>query len=315
MVLAVSYNQPKFCPSTTWNPNAITFASENTVGTLLPSIFVNSNDTVYVANQEKGEIVIWLNGSMNPTRIISGNWLNPLSIFVTTNGDIYVDNGDPNRRVDKWISNTNTSISVMFFSESCYGLFVDINDTLYCSLYYGHQVVKKRVDDNESGVTVAAGTGIYGSAANMLKNPVGIYVDIKFDLYVADCGNGRIQLFRSGQLNGTTIAGGDGSSTTTIPLNCPTGIVLDADGYLFIVDQNNHRIVGSRSNDFRCLVGCSGSLGSESNQLNYPRTLSFDSLGNIYVTDRDNNRIQKFLLATNSCSAYDYTLLSSTKRS
>jgi hypothetical protein len=61
------------------------------------------------------------------------------------------------------------------------------------------------------------------------------------------------------------------------------------------------RIVGSGPNGFHCLVGCSISPGSASNQLNNPWSLSFDSYGNMFITDGGNNRIQKFVLSTNSC--------------
>jgi sugar lactone lactonase YvrE len=137
----------------------------------------------------------------------------------------------------------------------------------------------------------------------MLYNPQGIYVDINFNLYVADSRNNRIQLFQSGQLNATTIAGN--GAPETIMLNNPTDVVLDADGYIFIVDSKNYRIVGSGPNGFRCIVGCSGASGSLSNQLNSPQAMAFDSYGNIFVTDYNNNRIQKFLLATNSCGTYN----------
>ncbi len=267
-------------------------------------IFVNTNNTVYVADRQNSRIQIWANDSVNSTNTISGNLSDPYSIFVTITGDIYVDNGRRNGRVDKWISNTNTSIPVMYVNSACDGLFVDINDTLYCSMYKFDQVVKKWLNDNTTTVTLAAGTGVSGSDSNMLKGPVGIFVDTNFDLYVADQFNDRIQLFRSGQLNGITIAGG-GLSSTTITLTLPTGIVLDADKYLFIVDLANARIVGSGPNGFRCLVGCFGQ-GSASNQLFNPHTLSFDIYGNMFVTDQLNDRIQKFLLSTNSCGKYEH---------
>ena len=62
---------------------------------------------------------------------------------------------------------------------------------------------------------------------------------------------------------------------------------------------SNNRIVGSGPNGFRCLVGCSG-YGSASNQLYNPITLSFDSYGNMFVTDCWNSRIEKFILTNNS---------------
>jgi sugar lactone lactonase YvrE len=122
---------------------------------------------------------------------------------------------------------------------------------------------------------------------------------------VADSKNNRIQLFQLGQLNGITVAGNE-SSTTTITLNQPTEIVLDADKYLFIVDSGNHRVVGSGPTGFRCLVGCSDDpKGSASNQLNGPTSLSFDSYGNMFVTDSENDRIQKFILSTKLCSKFN----------
>ncbi|CAF4380599.1 unnamed protein product, partial [Adineta steineri] len=73
-------------------------------------------------------------------------------------------------------------------------------------------------------------------------------------------------------------------------------------GYLYISDCYDNRIIGSGPYGFRCLFGCTSVAGSSSNQLNYPRTFSFDSYGNLYVADQNNNRIQKFILASNSCS-------------
>jgi hypothetical protein len=300
--ILASYNQPKFCPFTTWNPDAITFANKSTIGTYPYGIFVNTNNTVYVPDRENGPIQIWLNDSFNPTQTISIGLSYPHSIFVTITGDIYVDNGYFNGRVDKWTFNTNTSDPVMYVGASCYGLFLDLNDTLYCSMPAYHQVVKRWLNNKTITSTPAAGTGSPGSDSNMLNSPQGIFVNINFDLYVADCGNHRIQLFQSGQLNATTIAG-NRSSDPTITLNCPTGIVLDADQYLFIADCDNHRIIGSGPNGFRCLVGCF-QTGSASNQLSHPVTLSFDSYGNMFVTDQDNDRVQKFLLSTNSCGKY-----------
>jgi hypothetical protein len=133
----------------------------------------------------------------------------------------------------------------------------------------------------------------------MLHSPYGIFVTITLDLYVADCTNDRAQLFLSGRMNATTVAV-NGTSGAMV-LDCPTGIMLDANGYLFIIDHFRSRILGSGPSGFRCVAGCSGA-GSGSQQLSNPMAMSFDREGNLFVTDRDNNRIQKFLLSSNSCS-------------
>lgn len=288
------------CPTASWNPHAITFANQTIVGTNPLSLFVNTNNTVYVANRDKNEIIVWLNNSVNPTTTISGSFSNPQSIFVTTIGDIYIDDGQSNGRVQRWISNTNTFATVMNVELACFGLFVDINDTLYCSMWNRHKVMKRWLDESGMTSTLAAGTSTAGSAPDQLDRPYGIFVDVNFDLYVADCGNHRIQLFPFGQQNGITVAGAE-SADITITLTCPNGVVLDADRYLFIVDYGNHRIIGSGPGGYRCVVGCDGQGGSQSNQLSHPFTLSFDRDGNIFVSDPTNDRIQKFVLSTNSC--------------
>jgi DNA-binding beta-propeller fold protein YncE len=190
----------------------------------------------------------------------------------------------------------------MYVNQSCYGLFVDINDNLYCSIGAFHQVVMQSLNNNPNTLKGVAGTGCPGIASNMLYSPRGIFVDIDLSLYVADASNNRIQLFLAGQLDAITVAGNGVSGSIT--LNYPTGIMLDNDGNLFISEESNSRITASGPNGFRCLVGCTGLSGSASNQLHNPYGLTFDSYGNIFVTDASNNRTQRFLLATNSCGKY-----------
>jgi hypothetical protein len=298
-LLAVSYNQPKFCSNALWEPNATTFTNNTTVLSEPYGIFVDTNDTVYVPDRENGRILLWFNGSNNVTTTILDGVNLTFSLFVTIHGDIYVDNGYLNKTVDKWIWNANTSVIAMHVSGTCYDLFVDINDTLYCSMADFHQVVATSLNSNLNTTKIVAGTGCPGLTQNMLYNPQGIFVHINLSLYVADCGNDRIQVFQYEQLNAITIVGN--GAPDNIGLDCPSGVVLDANNYLFIVDQYNNRIVGSEANGFRCLAGCSGIAGSASNQLYNPQSMAFDSHGNMFVTDRNNNRIQKFILATNSC--------------
>jgi hypothetical protein len=121
-------------------------------------------------------------------------------------------------------------------------------------------------------------------------------------LYIADSGNNRIQLYLSGQSTGITVAGS--GSTLTVILNYPTAVILDANGYLYIADTNNDRIVRTDPSGYRCIVGCTGSSGTAANELSRPWSLSFDSYGDLFVTDQNNTRIQKFILATDSCGEY-----------
>ena len=296
--LAVSLNQPKFSPCATWSPNATTFANINTVG-YPGGLFINNNNTVFVASFDLNHVIVWLEGITAPTRVISGGLNYPDSIFVTNNGDIYVDNGFINQQVDKWMVNATSSVKVMDITSECYDMFIDLNSTLYCSLDREHKVVKMSLDDSSKTVTIAAGTGTSGAGPYMFNKPAGILVDIKLNLYVADALNNRIQFFQAGQLNGSTI------STAPYTIGRPNDMAFDADGYLFIIDRAGVRIIGSGSLGFRCIVGCTGVVGSASNQLDFPWQLSFDSYGNLFVADYNNARVQKFFLATNACGKYD----------
>ena len=136
----------------------------------------------------------------------------------------------------------------------------------------------------------------------MLDTPRGIFVDLNMSLYVADCGNDRVQLFRRGERNGITLAGS--GSSGTINLYCPIGVILDGNGYLFIADASNNRVVASGPGGFRCIIGCSVGGGTA---LNHPRTIHFDSHGNLLVMASGNRQLLKFLLVSNSCGKRNHS--------
>lgn len=293
------FNQPKLCSSATWYPNAITFTNASARVESLAAIFVDTNNMVYVLDKLLDYIPIWSENNHIPVRNISNHGNVSSTIFVGNHGDVYVGILQGFHQTIKWTVNATNSVMAMYLDGSCFSLFVDIQENIYCSLGDNEKVIRKLSNDGPNTTMIIAGTGIRGSTSTTLHNPRGIFVDQQFNLYVSDCKNDRVQLFPSGQLSATTVAGTNASDS--IMLNCPSAVILDADGYLFIVDTNNHRIVASSFNGFRCLVGCTHIGGSASNQLNSPRRIQFDSHGNLFVIDKLNARIQKFLLATNSC--------------
>lgn len=303
-IVETPYNQPKLCPSATWNANATTFANVDIIGRNPYDMFIDINNTIYILATNFQSVQIWSETSTNPIKNISTTLGYSCSIFITSNGDIYVDDGAWYGQVRKWIPDTMNSMTAMSVNESCSGLFVDWNENLYCSLGNLHQVVKISLYDTTNQLNTVAGNGIAGSQSHMLRIPRGILVDSNLNLYIADGNNNRIQLFKPGYLNGTTVAGT--GAPGTIALHGPIGIIFDADGYLFISDYYNHRIVGSDVHGFRCIVGCTNTNGSALDQLTYPWSLRFDSFGNLFVVDRGNSRIQKFLLQTNPCGKYTY---------
>lgn len=289
--IAASVNQPLLCPSANWTGNASTVLNISTIGNRSYAMFVDINDTVYVASLSTRSVLAWNSSAQVLTRNVTGLSNAAYSIFATSNGDIYADDGASNRTVKKWTRNTTQITLVMNVSDSCYGLFVDGNNNLYCSIQLGHIVIKKTLGNNSNNSVTVAGNGTGMLANHTLKYPQGIFVDNNFTLYVADCSNNRIQVFQQGQLNGTTRV----SNGSSVALDCPTGVTLDGNGNMYIVSNSNHRIIRSDLNGNRCLVGCSGS-GSSADKLQNPQSMFFDRLGNMFVLDKDNSRVQKFFL-------------------
>lgn len=297
--LGHSYNTPILCSSAVWNPIATTLGNILSVGVRPIGLFVDRNNTVYVAARTLHSIQTWAKGTGSPSTALFGSLLQPYSVYATITGDIYADSRFSRDRIEKLVENATVSTIAMYVDGICHGIFVDIYDGIYCSLGDFHKVIKRASKDDVNISTIVAGTGVSGSTSDMLDTPQGIFVTIGFSLYVADSANNRIQFFRAMQLNGSTVAGN--GAPDTITLDSPTGVVLDSQHNLFIADSNNNRIVGSSPNGFRCIAGCSAGSGSAANQLDRPQSLSFDSFGNLFVADTYNNRVQKFTLSINAC--------------
>jgi hypothetical protein len=293
----VSYNQPKLSSRAWWNPKAVIFDAKMKVSSVGANIFVDRNNNIYVAENSDSQILIWFYNGTRRARIYLNSFFQPLSIFVTIDGNIYVSSHNT-RQVEKWTLNATEGIAVENFPYGCYALFADITNYLYCSLPFEDRIIKKSLDVRRSTATNVGGNGTSGSASNMLNKPYGIFVDINFDLYVADCGNNRVQRFIANQIDGITVAG-NSTEKPSITLRCPVGVFMDADKYLFIVEKENHRIIGSKSDGFYCLAGCLSTSGISSYPLRFPIAAAFDSYGNIFVLKDSIDRIHKFILMVN----------------
>ena len=278
--------------------HATTFTSSSILGYNPAAIFINTNNSLFMVDRSYGKIFIWNDVSGNLTRVIPTNLSSTTSLFVTSDEEIFISGGsNTGSRVERWTS-TGTQLAspmVLPICSPCYSLFVDLSNNLYCSQQNQHQVVGTSLIHPSGTLTIVAGTGTAGSDAYMLNSPAGIFVTSQLDLYVADYGNSRIQFFRSGQSNATTVA-------VSIGLSRPTGVTVDGNGNLFIVDQSNYRVVWSGPSGYGCVVSCWGFTNTASYALYNPSTMSFDSDGNIFVVDSGNARVQKFLFSPNSCS-------------
>src|SRR5580658_7808750 len=134
-----------------------------------------------------------------------------------------------------------------------YGLAIDNAANLYIADPANNRVRKVALSTGIISTFAGNGTAGYsgdtGPAASAeLQVPVGVVVDGKGDLYIADEGNSVIRkVSASGTI--TTVAGnntvgysGDNGLATSASLYAPSGVTVDSSGNLYIADAGNNRI-------------------------------------------------------------------------
>jgi sugar lactone lactonase YvrE len=173
-----------------------------------------------------------------------------------------------------------------------------------------------RAVDTAGTITSVAGSGGFGgfggdggpATSAQLNAPSGVAVDTTGNLFIADNRNNRIRkVDTAGTMmsvagNGTSGFGGDGGPATSgqLDLYGNAGVAVDAAGNLYIADTGNERVrkvdtVGTittvAGNGSCC--GFSGDGGAATSaQLNYPRSVTLNAAGNLFIADTSNNRIR-----------------------
>lgn len=141
------------------------------------------------------------------------------------------------------------------------------------------------------------GTG--GSANNLLLNPYGIWLDENSGtLYIADSYNHRIMRYASNSQSGDVIAGGNGLGTATSQLSYPYGFQFDSvSNSLLIANAGTHNIVRwpIGASNWTLIAGNINEIsGNTATSLMAPTDVTLDPMGNMYVADMWNHRIQFF---------------------
>lgn len=143
-----------------------------------------------------------------------------------------------------------------------------------------------------------------GATTKQLNFPQGMSVDAAGNLYVADRNNHSIRkITPAGVIS--TVAGdgsrgsGQGTSAITSSLQFPTEVAVSPTGDLYIADQYNHLVEKVTAGKIVNIAGNNTEGYGGDNKLavlaklNYPRGVTLDTAGNLYVADQYNRRVRK----------------------
>ena len=127
-----------------------------------------------------------------------------------------------------------------------------------------------------------------GTSDGDFSQPEGVAVDSSGNLYVADYGNNRVQIFdSSGNYKDQTTAVISGTPFV------PVDVAVDSSGNIYAVDNEYSIIVKFDSS--LAVVNSLGSFGTGNYQFNGPTGVAVDPSGDyVYVVDNGNNRLMKF---------------------
>ena len=252
----------------------------------------------------------------------------PEGITVAANGDVYY--ADPDNNVIRKVtaatgiittvagsggngSSGDGGLAILAKFKNAEGVFVVANGDLYLADTGNHEI--RKVTAATGLVTLVVGStspgysGDGGAAtAARLRLPAAIVVAANGDMYIADTGNDAVRKVTAATGITTTYAGtgttgytGDGGAATSARLSGPQGLVLAANGDLYIADTGNNviRRVTAATGVITTFAGTgtAGFLGdggvATSARLNAPESVSISASGELYIADAGNNRIRR----------------------
>ena len=147
------------------------------------------------------------------------------------------------------------------------------------------------------------GDGSWGEGIGEFNSPRGICSDREGFIYIADDVNHRIVKLANDTGQFVAIFGKpggpvSGSGTGPGEFKLPYGCAVDNNGHLWVADTNNHRVVELTTDGMFIrnwgVNGGDGTPGTGPGEFDEPYNAGNDCLGNIYVSDEHNRRVQVF---------------------
>jgi sugar lactone lactonase YvrE len=244
----------------------------------------------------------------------SAEVLQPTGVAVDSVGNVYLAVVDRVRRVSNGIISTvagggstlgdgGPAINAQLVGiANLWGITVDPSGNLFIA--DGNQRIRKV--SNGLITTVAGGGATIGdggpAAQAQLASPRGVALDSTGNMYIADTYSHRIRKVSNGAIatvagNGSYGFSGDNGPATMAQLDHPSGVAVDPNGNLYVIDYNNFRIRKVSSGLITTVAG-GGSLSGDSipatsANLSGPLGIAVDLSGNLYISDESTNRVRK----------------------
>ncbi|CAF1138905.1 unnamed protein product [Rotaria sp. Silwood1] len=219
--------------------------------------------------------------------------LEPRNLYVDDEQTIYIADCE-NHRIMEWKCGATNGNVVAGGNESGNGahqlnrpddVIIDKDrDSLIISDYGNQRVVRWPRRNDTSGEIVLSNTSC-----------VGLTKDESGSLYVVDDGKHELRRYKSGDTQGTVIAGGNGEGNRLDQLYHPHYVFIDRDHSVYVSDCWNHRVMKWEEGAKQGIVVAGGQgQGNSLTQLSGPQGIVVDQLGTVYVADYHNHRIMRW---------------------
>lgn len=134
---------------------------------------------------------------------------------------------------------------------------------------------------------------IHDWGADLFVMPHGLAVDEAGNTWVTDVGLHQVFKFNRGGKLLLKIGEANVSGNDSLHFNKPTDIAVAQDGSFYVADgYGNSRVVKFSATGTYLFEW--GTKGNKQSEFNIPHGICLDGEANVYVADRENNRIQKF---------------------
>ena len=229
--------------------------------------------------------------------------------FVSPQGaSMFVRKIDPQGRITRFAGNGvlgdsgDGGLAVLASFGVIKDLAVDDEGNVYLADLTNRKVRKI----NKDGIVSTLASDTWVKIADEEIHPNGIAINKKGEIFISDSGSSKIRKIDRNQ-NVTTFAGtgefrdfGNGGPAIEAGIRSPGGLAFNSDGELYIAEETSHRIRKINKQGIILPVAGTGTAGyggdggpATQAQLKSPYRMVFDKEGNLYFSDRDNNRIRK----------------------